>query len=86
MEGGVPSDGVTQLVTYLISLGPYGLLLGTLAYFAWRKDKRCDELQDALNEISKEYATRVTELTATINALRDAIFATGRARRQPGGE
>lgn len=79
--GGIPGDAITQLVSYLLSLGPYGILLGVLGYFGFRKDKRVDELNDVIRTMAENYATRVSENTNALNALRELLLANGNGRR-----
>ena len=75
MEGITATDPFGQVVTYLLSFGLPGVVIIALGFAYWRKDKRVEDLQDTLIEMSKEYAKAMAESTAALNAMRDLLIS-----------
>ena len=67
-------DPVSSIVGALLSLGLPGIVIIALGFAYYRKDKRIEELQDALLELGKENAKAMAEATGAIASLKDVII------------
>lgn len=79
MNGGAPTDAISQIVNYLLSFGLPGVCIIGLSWAYYQKDKRVEQLQDTLIKMAGENATAMVGATAAINALRDLLVARGKA-------